>query len=196
MFASSVWHMILEESDFWVVVTKKIVVFPTCLNRSSSRILPDQITWQALAVAEINSASVADNVTNSCFLEDHETASVPNIKTCPCKILRYGAREKDDCIPAGQYARLHIKEVPTLVASKLCLLAKRAHVIASGLFQHESKMYVLHFRYSGVYTAVYSFQFFRNRLHYFNFSHNMFFQCFSSLRSMIPVMLLSKPKKN
>jgi hypothetical protein len=51
-------------------------------------------------------------------------------------------------------------------------------VIASGLFQHESKMYVLHFRYSGVYTAVYSFQFFRNRLHYFNFSHNMCFSMF------------------
>lgn len=54
---------------------------------------------------------------------------------------------RDDCIQAGQYARLHIKEVPVRVASKLGLIAKIAPVIASGLLQHESKMSVLHFRY-------------------------------------------------
>ncbi|PON90448.1 Ribosome biogenesis protein [Trema orientale] len=53
--------------------------------------------------------------------------------------------ERDDCIPANSYAKLHIKEVPSGVASKLCLLAKTMPVVACGLLQHESKMSVLHF---------------------------------------------------
>jgi pre-rRNA-processing protein TSR1 len=63
------------------------------------------------------------------------------------KFLDMEQENRYDCVPAGQYARLHIKEVPTPVASKLCLLAKTVPIIASGLFQHESKMSVLHFRY-------------------------------------------------
>ncbi|XP_058220567.1 uncharacterized protein LOC131330850 [Rhododendron vialii] len=51
----------------------------------------------------------------------------------------------DDCIPASSYARLHIKEVPTGVASKLCRLANTMPIIACGLLQHESKVSVLHF---------------------------------------------------
>lgn len=54
---------------------------------------------------------------------------------------------QDECISAGQYARLHIKEVPTAVASKLCADAKTLPIITCGLLQHESKMSVLHFRY-------------------------------------------------
>ncbi|CBI40710.3 hypothetical protein VitviT2T_026917 [Vitis vinifera] len=51
----------------------------------------------------------------------------------------------DDCLPAGTYIRLHIREVPVSVASKLCMLGKRMPVIACGLLQHECKMSVLHF---------------------------------------------------
>ncbi|GFS31221.1 hypothetical protein Acr_00g0016250 [Actinidia rufa] len=52
----------------------------------------------------------------------------------------------EDCIPTSSYARLHIKEVPTGVASKLCILANTIPIIACGLLQHESKISVLHFR--------------------------------------------------
>lgn len=52
----------------------------------------------------------------------------------------------DECITAGSYLRLHIKEVPKLVASKLSNLTKTTPVISCGLFQHESKISVLHFR--------------------------------------------------
>ncbi|PSR99521.1 Pre-rRNA-processing protein [Actinidia chinensis var. chinensis] len=51
----------------------------------------------------------------------------------------------EDCIPASSYARLHIKEVPTGVASKLCNLVNTMPIIACGLLQHESKISVLHF---------------------------------------------------
>ncbi|KAF8410320.1 hypothetical protein HHK36_002847 [Tetracentron sinense] len=51
----------------------------------------------------------------------------------------------DECISAGSYVRLHIKEVPVDVASKLFVLAKTSPVLACGLLQHESKMSVLHF---------------------------------------------------
>uniref|UniRef100_A0A2P2M9B8 Bms1-type G domain-containing protein n=1 Tax=Rhizophora mucronata TaxID=61149 RepID=A0A2P2M9B8_RHIMU len=61
------------------------------------------------------------------------------------RALTMEQEDRDDCISAGQYARLHINEVPTLVASKLCALAETIPVIASGLLQHESKMSVLHF---------------------------------------------------
>ena len=54
---------------------------------------------------------------------------------------------RDDCIPASSYVRLHIKEVPNSVACKLCSLIKTVPVTVSGLLQHESKMSVLHFRY-------------------------------------------------
>ncbi|KAK6928817.1 AARP2CN [Dillenia turbinata] len=52
---------------------------------------------------------------------------------------------RDNCILAGSYVRLHIKDVPVGVASKLCNPARRTPVIACGLLQHESKMSVLHF---------------------------------------------------
>ncbi|KAK9135740.1 hypothetical protein Syun_015070 [Stephania yunnanensis] len=45
----------------------------------------------------------------------------------------------------GSYVRLHVKDVPVVVASKICFLAKTSPIIASGLLQHESKMSVLHF---------------------------------------------------
>ncbi|KAL2472643.1 P-loop containing nucleoside triphosphate hydrolase superfamily protein [Forsythia ovata] len=54
-------------------------------------------------------------------------------------------QDASDCIPVGSYTRIHIKEVPTGVASKLCMLAKIMPVISSGLLQHESKISVLHF---------------------------------------------------
>ncbi|XP_022850646.1 pre-rRNA-processing protein TSR1 homolog [Olea europaea var. sylvestris] len=54
-------------------------------------------------------------------------------------------QDANDCIPVGSYARIHIKEVPKGVASKLCMLAKKMPVISSGLLQHESKISVLHF---------------------------------------------------
>nr|XP_027091607.1 pre-rRNA-processing protein TSR1 homolog isoform X2 [Coffea arabica] len=51
----------------------------------------------------------------------------------------------DEIIPAGSYTRLHIKEVPNVVASKLSNLTKTMPVISCGLLQHESKISVLHF---------------------------------------------------
>ncbi|KAL3641088.1 hypothetical protein CASFOL_016056 [Castilleja foliolosa] len=54
-------------------------------------------------------------------------------------------QETDSCVPAGSYSRLHIKDVPADIASKICMLAKRMPVIATGLLQHESKISVLHF---------------------------------------------------
>lgn len=54
----------------------------------------------------------------------------------------------EDCIPPGSYARLHIKKVPVVVASRLHDLSKTTPVILCGLLQHESKISVLHFRFS------------------------------------------------
>lgn len=54
---------------------------------------------------------------------------------------------RDDCATASSYASLYIKEVPTTVASKLCMRANTMPIIVCGLLQHESKMSVLHFRY-------------------------------------------------
>ncbi|KAK4782398.1 hypothetical protein SAY86_016500 [Trapa natans] len=51
----------------------------------------------------------------------------------------------EDCVPVGTYTRLEIKEIPSSVASNLCTISKKSLVVASGLFQHESKMSVLHF---------------------------------------------------
>ncbi|KAM4104035.1 hypothetical protein ACJW30_06G125800 [Castanea mollissima] len=61
------------------------------------------------------------------------------------KALDMEQGNRDDCIPASSYVRLHIKEVPNSVACKLCSLIKTVPVIVSGLLQHESKMSVLHF---------------------------------------------------
>lgn len=54
---------------------------------------------------------------------------------------------RDGCIPVGSYARLHIMEVPGAVASKLSMLGKTIPITACGLFEHESKVSLLHFRY-------------------------------------------------
>ncbi|XP_022772570.1 pre-rRNA-processing protein TSR1 homolog isoform X2 [Durio zibethinus] len=61
------------------------------------------------------------------------------------KSLELEQESRDDCAPAGSYARLYIKEVPLDVASKLCVVSRTAPIISCGLLQHESKMSVLHF---------------------------------------------------
>ncbi|GMJ10585.1 hypothetical protein like AT1G42440 [Hibiscus trionum] len=61
------------------------------------------------------------------------------------KALKVEQEGRDDCAPAGSYARLYIKDVPLHVASKLCAASRIAPVILCGLLQHESKMSVLHF---------------------------------------------------
>ena len=53
-----------------------------------------------------------------------------------------------DCARIGSYVMLHVKNVPTDVASKLCHPSRRLPVVVSGLLEHESKISVLHFRYS------------------------------------------------
>ncbi|XP_050227043.1 uncharacterized protein LOC126676775 [Mercurialis annua] len=60
------------------------------------------------------------------------------------KALEY-QHNMDSCVPVGHYVRLHIKEIPSVVASKLCILANTMPIIACGLLQHESKLSVLHF---------------------------------------------------
>ncbi|KAM0915889.1 hypothetical protein ACQ4PT_010544 [Festuca glaucescens] len=50
-----------------------------------------------------------------------------------------------DCARIGSYVMLHVKNVPTDVASKLCDPSRRSPVVVSGLLQHESKISVLHF---------------------------------------------------
>ncbi|KAJ1264343.1 hypothetical protein BS78_09G256100 [Paspalum vaginatum] len=50
-----------------------------------------------------------------------------------------------DCAQVGSYVRLHVKNIPTEIASKLCHPSRRIPVVVSGLLQHESKMSVLHF---------------------------------------------------
>ncbi|XWS24589.1 hypothetical protein CRYUN_Cryun28dG0116000 [Craigia yunnanensis] len=61
------------------------------------------------------------------------------------KALEMEQESRDDCAPAGSYARLFIKEVPLDVASKLCVVSRTAPIVLCGLLQHESKMSVLHF---------------------------------------------------
>lgn len=51
----------------------------------------------------------------------------------------------DECVLAGSYVKLCVKDVPIGVASKLCTLSKKMPIIACGLLQHESKISVLHF---------------------------------------------------
>ncbi|KAM1398258.1 hypothetical protein ACFX2I_015726 [Malus domestica] len=66
-------------------------------------------------------------------------------KNVLAKALEMDQENSDECATASSYARLYISEVPTSVASKLCMRAKTIPVIACGLLQHESKMSVLHF---------------------------------------------------
>ncbi|KAL6859404.1 hypothetical protein ACP4OV_017663 [Aristida adscensionis] len=54
-------------------------------------------------------------------------------------------RGTQDCAQMGSYVTLHVRNVPTDVASKLCHPSRRIPVTVSGLLQHESKMSVLHF---------------------------------------------------
>lgn len=61
------------------------------------------------------------------------------------KALDMDQGSRDDCVPSGTYVRLHIKDVPVEVISKLLPLSRTLPVIACGLLQHESKMSVLHF---------------------------------------------------
>ncbi|RHN44992.1 putative ribosome biogenesis protein BMS1/TSR1 [Medicago truncatula] len=62
------------------------------------------------------------------------------------KALEMERENSQDCIPVGSYIRLHIMEVPTGVASKLCILSKTTPVTACGLLEHENEVSVLHFR--------------------------------------------------
>ncbi|BAF28091.1 uncharacterized protein [Oryza sativa Japonica Group] len=50
-----------------------------------------------------------------------------------------------DCAQRGSFVRLHLKNVPTEIASKLVHPSRRLPVVVSGLLQHESKISVLHF---------------------------------------------------
>ncbi|KAJ1397557.1 Ribosome biogenesis protein BMS1/TSR1, C-terminal [Sesbania bispinosa] len=61
------------------------------------------------------------------------------------KALELEQENREDCVPVGSYARLHIMEVPSALASKLIILAKTLPVTACGLLKHESKISVLHF---------------------------------------------------
>ncbi|XP_004500884.1 uncharacterized protein [Cicer arietinum] len=61
------------------------------------------------------------------------------------KALELDGENREDCIPVGSYVRLHIKEVPSAVALKLCMLANTTPVTACGLMKEESKLSVLHF---------------------------------------------------
>lgn len=61
------------------------------------------------------------------------------------KALELDKESNDDTVAPGTYSRLYIKDVPSTVASKVCLHANTMPIIACGLLQHESKMSVLHF---------------------------------------------------
>ncbi|XP_010266136.1 PREDICTED: pre-rRNA-processing protein TSR1 homolog isoform X2 [Nelumbo nucifera] len=61
------------------------------------------------------------------------------------KALNMEQGGEDECISTGSYVRIHVKEVPLDVASKLSVLSRTFPVLACGLLQHESKMSVLHF---------------------------------------------------
>ncbi|RZB75392.1 Pre-rRNA-processing protein TSR1-like [Glycine soja] len=60
------------------------------------------------------------------------------------KALELDHENREDCIPVGSYARLHVMGVPSVIASKLSLLTKTIPVTACGLLKHESKVSVLH----------------------------------------------------
>ncbi|WJX48475.1 hypothetical protein P8452_35032 [Trifolium repens] len=61
------------------------------------------------------------------------------------KALEMEQENREDCVPVGSYTRLHIMDVPNVVASKLCMLAKTNPLTASGLLEHECEVSVLHF---------------------------------------------------
>ncbi|KAF7829490.1 pre-rRNA-processing protein TSR1-like protein [Senna tora] len=61
------------------------------------------------------------------------------------KALEMEQENTDGYVPVGSYARLHIRDVPCGVASKLCVIAKSVPITTCGLLQHESKVSLLHF---------------------------------------------------
>lgn len=61
------------------------------------------------------------------------------------KIAELDKGSSKHCALIGSYVRLHVKNVPIDVASKLCHPSRRLPVVVSGLLQHESKISVLHF---------------------------------------------------
>lgn len=100
-------------------------------------------------------------------------------------------QETDGCIPVGAYARLYIKDVSAGVASKLCRLASKMPVIASGLLQHESKFSVLNFRLPILSLFSYS-----GSIHIISYHYLTQLYWSLALRSMTHMMLLLKQKKN
>ncbi|XP_051125554.1 uncharacterized protein LOC127247646 [Andrographis paniculata] len=75
------------------------------------------------------------------FAFENYTRTQKHVLTKACDM----EQELEHGIPAGSYARLYIKDIRHELASKLCMLANRMPVVASGLLQHESKVSVLHF---------------------------------------------------
>ncbi|KAG0476165.1 hypothetical protein HPP92_013006 [Vanilla planifolia] len=61
------------------------------------------------------------------------------------KVLEQDHEHVDGSVKVGSFVRLHVKDVPVAVASKLSQLSRSAPVVACGLLQHESKMSVIHF---------------------------------------------------
>jgi pre-rRNA-processing protein TSR1 len=61
------------------------------------------------------------------------------------KVAEIDEGSSNGCARIGSYVMLHVKNVPTDVASKLCHPSRRSPVVVSGLLQHESKISVLHF---------------------------------------------------
>jgi 40S ribosome biogenesis protein Tsr1 and BMS1 C-terminal len=80
------------------------------------------------------------------------------------------------CAPVGSFVRIHVKNVPIDIASRVCHASKAVPVLTSALFQHESKMSVLHFRYVVTVWLVYrdlSFVFnFTSKLRVIWFTHH------------------------
>ncbi|CAA6655976.1 unnamed protein product [Spirodela intermedia] len=58
------------------------------------------------------------------------------------KVLERDQDSLSESVPVGSYVRLHIKQVPKDIVSKVCSLSERLPVVASGLLPHESKMSV------------------------------------------------------
>ncbi|XP_031497725.1 uncharacterized protein LOC116262459 [Nymphaea colorata] len=52
---------------------------------------------------------------------------------------------QNEYVSIGSYVCVHIKHVPVSVSTRLCSISKVLPVVVCGLFQHESKMSVLHF---------------------------------------------------
>jgi pre-rRNA-processing protein TSR1 len=67
------------------------------------------------------------------------------------------AKENDSgipegCVNLGCFVRLHVLHVPAASAEQLLSSYKKIPVVTCGLLQHETKMSVLHFRYSCFHT--------------------------------------------